>query len=305
MMLDFSVRGFGRRWAICGTAWFLAAGAYAQAADEGAARKFIADYVKAWNAGDSASLNKMWADDGELVDAEGTVIDRKALMANRLAKPSGERPLLSLTLDKVRLLEPNVALVDGESELSAPDGQALSRTRFAGVLVQRDGAWRIRLVRQLSTQPGTQPPPAEPLKDLEWLVGEWAGMSEGMQVHMSTQWDLGNRYLLSRTEFEPANGQPYEAEVRIGWDPEIGSIKSWYFDSRGVTSTTNWQRGDGHWLGSINGVQSDGAPFTGTMAITRIDNDSYLRTLSNMRVNNKLVPGQELRMFRVPAEVGK
>jgi hypothetical protein len=90
--------------------------------------------------------------------------------------------------------------------------------------------------------------------------------------------------------------------VRIGWDPDANSLKSWYFDSRGSMSTTLWQRADGHWLGLITGTQSSGEPFNGTMAITQIDGDSYLRTLTNMNSRDRAIPDQELRMFRVPAE---
>ena len=38
------------------------------------------------------------------------------------------------------------------------------------------------------------------------------------------------------------------------------------------------------------------------MAITQIDNDSYLRTLTNMKADGRTIPDQELRMFRVPAQ---
>jgi uncharacterized protein (TIGR02246 family) len=303
-MHDDSVRVRGWRFLFCAMASLIVGAGHAQAPvpEDGPSQKFVAEYAKAWNAGDVEALNTMWAADGELVDSQGVVVDRKALLANRLAKSEGTRPVLSIALDKVRLVEPNVALVDGESKLAGPDGSELQRTRFAGVLIKQDGAWRIRLIRQLSTRPSPQSPPTEPLKDFAWQMGEWAGMGDGLRVHASTQWDMGNRYIVTRYEYEPAAGEPYDAEVRAGWDPESRSIKTWYFDSRGGLSTTTWGKNGDHWLGAVAGTLSNGTPFTATLAITQIDNDSYLRTLSNMKVNGQAVPDQELHMFRLPAE---
>jgi hypothetical protein len=166
-------------------------------------------------------------------------------------------------------------------------------------LVKQDGAWRIRLIRELSSR---QPPPDEPLKDLAWLVGEWTGIGSGMRVHVSSQWDMGNRYIVSRFEVEPEHGEAYEAEQRIGWDPQSRSIKSWYFDSRGSVSSGAWEKNGDHWLVTIAGTQRDGESISGTSAITRVDDDSYLRTLANMHVGGEAVPDQELRMFRVAGQ---
>jgi hypothetical protein len=306
-MLAHLVRFRAWRFLVCLVASLIAGEVHAQAAasNDREAQGFVAEYVKAWNAGNVEALNKMWAANGELVDAQGVTVDRKALLANRLGKSDGQRPALAIELNKVRLLEPNVTLVDGESKLAGSNGSALQRTRFVGVLVNENGAWRIRLIRQLSTRPAPQSPPAEPLKDMDWMIGEWAGMGEGMRVHVSTQWDMGHRYLVTRFEYEPAAGEPYDAEIRAGWDPESRSIKTWYFDSRGGLSTTTWGKNGDHWLGAVAGTLSNGNPFTATLAITKIDNDSYLRTLSNMKVDGQTMPDQELRMFRVTAEATK
>ena len=162
--------------------------------------------------------------------------------------------MLSITVDKVSALGSERRYGRGRKQ----DGRARmvrssQQTRFSGVLVKQDGAWRIRLIRQLSARQSPQAPPAEPVKEMGWLVGEWAGMGDGMQVHVSTNWDMGNRYIVSRFEYEPKSGEPYEAEVRAGWDPELHTIKSWYFDSRGTISSTVWNKNGGslarhgHW----------------------------------------------------------
>ncbi len=303
-MHNFSACAWERRIGFFLLTSLVAAAAQAQTAptDDGPAKQFVAAYVKAWNAGDTAALGRMWADDGELIDPQGRTIDRKALVASRLAKSEGARPVLSISLEKVRLLDPNVAMVDGESQLATPQGSVIQTTQFSGLLVRNDGTWRIRMIRHVSSRQSGQAPPAEPLKELAWMVGEWAGMGNGMRAHASASWDLGNRYIVTRFEYEPENGDPFDAEVRAGWDPEASSLKSWYFDSRGGVSTTIWQKNGDHWLGTVTGTRSDGQSFAGTMAVTQIDNDSYLRTLSNMKVGGQTMPDQELRMFRVPGQ---
>jgi hypothetical protein len=110
---------------------------------------------------------------------------------------------------------------------------------------------------------------------------------------------------VSRFQFEPEKGEAYEGEQRIGWDPHTRSIKSWNFDSRGSISSGTWEKNGDHWLVTITGTLFDGESIAATSAITRVDNDSYLRTLTDMRVGGEAVPDHELRVFRVtgqPAE---
>lgn len=149
-------------------------------AAESSVKQTVARYVQAWNTGDLAALSQMWLPDGELVDQQGTVIDRRALMAARKAAAGGRRPVLAIDLQRVRVVAPDVALIDGESRLAAPDGARIQATRFFGVLVEQNGTWRIRLIRQLSTQQA--PPAADPLKELGWLVGEWVALGDGLRV---------------------------------------------------------------------------------------------------------------------------
>lgn len=260
--------------------------------------KAVAEYAKAWNSGDVEALGRMWSADGEMIDARGQVVDRKALLAERVANRQNPRPQFSLVLDRVQLVEPNVAVIDGESQLATPDGTVLRTTRFTGMLVKQDNAWKIRMIRQLSSRQ-RQAAPENPLQDFEWMIGEWTGLGDGMKVHTSTVSDLDGRYLHLRTDYDSQNGNAFESDVRVGWDPELGALKSWYFDSRGVISTTVWQKDGDHWLGVISGTDKYGESFTGILAITKVDNDSYLRTMSNMKMGGKSVPNQELRMFRV------
>lgn len=288
---------------VCVAASLIVATAGAQPAPtDGPVQEFVADYAKAWNAGNVEALNRIWTENGELIDAQGVSVDRKTLMTNRLAKSDGARPVLSIDLEKVRLLEPNVAMVEGESKLAAPGGSVLQQTRFSGVLVKQDGAWRIRLIRQLSTRGQRQESPDEPLKEVAWMVGDWVGVGDGIRVYTSTKWDLDKRYIVSRFEYEPEGGAPYKAEVRAGWDPQTQAMTSWYFDSRGTISTTIWAKNGDHWLGSITGTRNDGEGFTGTLAITQLDNDSYLRTLTNVKVGSETMPDQEVHVFRVPEQ---
>ena len=258
--------------------------------------RLVADYVMAWNAGDVEALGRLWTADGELINTQGVAVDRKALLAAKSAGGEGGRSVLSVKVGKTRLLEPNVAMVDGETSLATSEGSVFERMRFSGVLVKQDGAWRIRLIHELSSR---QPAPEEPLKDLAWLLGEWVGMGNGVRVHVASQLDMGNRYIMSRFEVEPENGEAYEAVQRIGWDPETRSIKSWFFDSRGSISSGAWEKNGDHWLVAITGTQYDGESISGTSAITRVDDNSYLRTLANTRVGGEAVPDQELRIFRV------
>jgi hypothetical protein len=265
-------------------------------------KRFIADYVAAWNGRDFDALRRLWTDDGEMIDARGVVVDRETLLARKAPDGADGKSVLSVKIGAVRQIEPNVVLVDGESNLANPAGAVFEHMRFSGILVNKDGSWRIRLIRELSSE---QPPPEAPLRDLEWLIGDWVGMGEGLRVEIGSQWDMEGRYVLSNFEIEPEGGNAYEATQRIAWDPASRSIKSWYFDSRGSISTGAWERNGESWLVTITGTQYDGAVMTGTSVITPIDNDSYLRTLVNVHVAGNTVPAQELRLFRIAPQAAE
>jgi uncharacterized protein (TIGR02246 family) len=286
-------------------AWLALASATSAAAQpsDGAgdpAGQLVKEYVRAWNARDFAALERLWAEDGEFINSQGVSVDRNALLESKTTGAEGSKAVIDVTVSsKPRMLEPNVAMFEGESALATTDGAVFERMQFAGILVKRDDKWQIRLIRELSSE---RPAPGDPLRELSWMVGDWVGIGQNVRVHIATNWEMDRRYLVSHFEFVPENGEPISATQRIGWDPATRSIKSWYFDSLGSISSGSWKQDGDNWFVKIHGTQYDGQSMSGTSVVTPVDADSYLRTMGEMHVGGRLLPDLELRVFRVGSE---
>jgi uncharacterized protein (TIGR02246 family) len=123
--------------------------------DDAQIRRIVADQVSAWDAGDAKAFSVRFADDGSFTNIRGTVFyghrafeDRHAEIFATFFKGS----TLSMTVDKIRYVRPDVAIVDLETEIGGlrdmPPGIAARadgklRTRLQEVFVKDKGKWWI------------------------------------------------------------------------------------------------------------------------------------------------------------------
>src|SRR5262245_34120830 len=142
-------------------------GAAAAGADEQAVRQLVAAYVEAFNKGDFAAIAAFWADDAEYTDEAGTTTKGRdaiaALFKQAFTDLKGAKMALKVT--GVRLVKGVVALVDGTSTVSAPDGST-EEGRFSAVFFKDGDKWLLRSARDL---PGevTDATPGAGLKELQ------------------------------------------------------------------------------------------------------------------------------------------
>jgi uncharacterized protein (TIGR02246 family) len=125
--------------------------------EEQALRDFYFRFTGAWNQNNPAGMANLWAKDGDHISADGRVAKGRpaveALFAEQLNTVyRGSR--LSLTLDSVRFLSPEVAIATGGFELtgiSAGEGRKLPPMRglHTDVWNVQDGEWQIVASRSL------------------------------------------------------------------------------------------------------------------------------------------------------------
>ena len=86
-------------------------------------------------------LAELFLDDASIIDPDGNETRGKAAVAEMYATAFQETPGLKVEskVDEVRFLTPDVARVEGESQLSSAAGDAVEFTRFSVLLVRRDG----------------------------------------------------------------------------------------------------------------------------------------------------------------------
>lgn len=140
------------------------------AAEEPALRKAVDDEEAAWNRADAKALAAAFRDDGTYADAFGGVARGRAEVDKRLAEvlATWRGTRLALKVRKVRVLKPDVALVEADSELTgwkklppgfrAEDGQTL-RSRLLQVFQKEAGAWRVAASYEVDVKTKLELPP--------------------------------------------------------------------------------------------------------------------------------------------------
>jgi uncharacterized protein (TIGR02246 family) len=265
----------------------------AASADEKAIREIQAAYVKAFNAGDAKALAKFWTTDGEFVNHEGkTVRGRAALekdFADFFAEAKGTT--LKVSTDTLRFVSPGVALESGTTHLRHPDGST-DVSAYNIVHTRRDGKWQLASVRELPYEPATN---YDHLRDLEWMVGTWAAKGkEGRKLEVSCDWTAKRNFFLKKYTVTEPDGSIKTGIHVVGWDPQIGQVRGWVFDSDGGFASEVWHKEPKQWVLEVDGVTRDGAALEATNIIVPVDHNQFTwqsvgRTLNEVELPDTAV----------------
>src|SRR5207248_7479500 len=105
---------------------------------------------------------------------------------------------VEVEIQALRLIGPRTSVEDGMLKLHLPGEKEPKVSRYSVLHVREEGGWHMASVREWL------PDPAElvTLKDVEWLLGEWAAMGLGGEVRVTYSLDeykaiLRGRYTLS------------------------------------------------------------------------------------------------------------
>jgi uncharacterized protein (TIGR02246 family) len=129
------------------------------AVDESQRQKAIVELHQAvdnaWNAGDADAFAARWAEDGTVVSPLGQAsVGRAAIRTDEAAAFNGpmKGTRHKLTVSRMYWPEPNIAVVDGDAEISGfrdDDGavQPPLTAKFTSVCVRQEGGWFISHLR--------------------------------------------------------------------------------------------------------------------------------------------------------------
>jgi uncharacterized protein (TIGR02246 family) len=265
----------------------------ATAGDEKAIAKVRSAYMKAFNAGNAKALAAYWTADGEFIDAQGQSFRGRAAIQKEFAAFFAEEKGIRLEIspDSLRFVAPGVALETGTSRLTRPSGEAPSNAAYSIVHTRRDGQWKLASVREAPYAPASN---YEHLRDLEWLVGKWSAKSGGKTLEFTCEWTEKRNFLIRRYSLEDADGPTHTGIQVIGWDPVLGGIRSWVFDSEGGFGSERWIRDGKRWVLEAGGVTRDGAEAESTNVLTQLDHDSFTWQSLKRSMNDVRLPDTAL-----------
>jgi hypothetical protein len=143
------------------------------------------------------------------------------------------------------------------------------------------------------------------LHPIAWLVGEWLNEGADGKVAISYRWSEDKNFLLGDFKITSPDGKPRTSTQRIGWDPSVGRIRSWLFDSDGGFGEASWTVVDDGIVIKSSSVNPDGATATATMNITSKDNDRFVIEGTDRIIGGNLEEDFEITVARRPPAAGK
>ena len=249
-------------------------------------------FTKLYSSANAEGLAELFLDDASIVDPDGNTTRGKGAVAEMYSTAFQATPGLKVEskVDEVNFLTPDVARVEGQSQLSSATGDAAEFTKFSALLVRRDGKWRIAEIREYAAPEGDISP-YERLRDLEWMVGDWVDESDNNRVESSVRWADNQSYLVRTYKVELQGEKGTSGTIFIGWDPQSGQIKSWLFDSNGGHGEALWTRtGEKEWVVKAQGVLRDGRPTSATQIHTIINKDSVKTSSIDRIIGGQVAP---------------
>ncbi len=276
--------------------------ASAMTADEKSVRDTLAAYVVTYNQKDAAKLVEFFTPDGTLIDSDNVATRGREAIAQEFAEAFAEPSTYTLEgkVERIRLITPDVAQVEGESRLVSPK-EATIANRFAALLARQGDAWKLVEIREYPA-PSASVTAYERLKELEWMVGDWVDQTEDAEIYSTVEWGQGKGYLVRKYSAQ-IKGEPATSGLMvIAWDPQAEQIKSWIFNADGSRGEGSWTRAaDNQWVVKAHGSTAGGRPNSATQIISLV-NKAAVKTSSIDRILGGEVAGdiEDLIMVRKP-----
>jgi len=273
---------------------FSASGQDTSAAD-GAIKERLAGFLKAYNSRSAATLSDFFTDNARLIDVDNRVIQGKGEIAKQFATgfAVSSNYTLESTIESIRYISDDVAQVEGISTLKAPNEAAIVN-RFTTLVSKKNNVWKLAEIRDLPSAP-EDVLPADRLKELEWMIGDWVDQKGDMKIYTSVKWGENKAYLTRTTSYNAGEPDSYSSLMVLGYDGQSGQIRSWQFDSNGGRGEAVWNRAtDDSWILHASGCQANGSPNSMTQVVTIAGKDAFTTRSYDRIIGGEIAPDLDL-----------
>lgn len=273
-------------------------------AEEAAFRKLLDAYSAAYNKGDLTQVMSFWAEGSEFVSEDGDVTRGKKALTNQFQKVLAEHKgrTMRATIRSLRLLRPDLAVLDGTVELMDADG-AREDGPFTSLWTKTETGWQILSVRDLPSPDGNdEPTPPTRLQQLDWLVGEWAYKDKDTVITLACRRHQKHNFLIAEQAVRVKGEEVLSLTLVIGWDPLEQQLRCWVFDSAGGFGEGLWERKGNSWVVDMSGVRADGRTASGTNTWRYIDDNTFEWSASDREIDGEPAPDVSVRYTRAAAK---
>jgi uncharacterized protein (TIGR02246 family) len=246
----------------------------AAAGDEAALRKALEAFVAAFNDNDAKKLTAQLTATAEYIDDDGSRVAGANAIGELLGKyfAANKGAKLQIAPEGARTVAPGVAVEDAEAVITVADKKTQSARRVTIVYARDAAGWKVASYREYPEEPQVVPV-AERLKELEWLVGEWADEGGDALVTNSVRFAPDRAHLIREFAVTRDGAAVLKGTQWIGVDPLTGNIKGWSFDTAGGRSESTWVPSGESWVVRATGVTSDGDESGVTYLIKKLSKD--------------------------------
>jgi uncharacterized protein (TIGR02246 family) len=281
----------------------LAFGQSKPANEESAVRAAVDSYTSAFNNGNLDGVMAHVAPDADFIDGGGKQYKGKAdltgVFKRSLADLKGSK--LKSAITSIHFLEPDVAVVDGKADVTAPDGTTDSG-RYTSTWTKSGGKWLLSGVRNLPEAPATPEPATAALHELEWLIGDWTHEDPNYRVRINGRWALDKSFLVLEYTARGKDGEDLTVMQFFGWDAGDEVIRSWFFDSRGGNGGGDWGRDGNTWTSDWTGVLADGRPASSVNSIQFINDKTFVFRSVDREIDGLPLADLEVKFVRKATE---
>jgi ketosteroid isomerase-like protein len=271
-----------------------AAPALALSKDAAPIRAAIETYRAALAKKDIDAIAACWTAGADYVDQVGRVYQVQAGLARakRLGHEDSHVEHLSTKSESlsIRFVTPEVAIEDGEFVRAGVQGGQAPTGLYTAIWVNKEGKWLIDGLRESPIRGNSM---TEPLKDMEWMIGDWVAEGTDRAAEVSARWASGKSSILVQMKMQIKGSEPITAVQLIGWDPVSLKVRSFLFDSRGLFVEGNWTNEGDAWAVDAVGAVPSGKRILITKLYSRIDDNTAIWESID---DSEETPGTDVRL---------
>ena len=118
---------------------------------EAAVKQRAKEFDATWATHDAKAIAAYYTTDGNIITPEGNDLAGRDGIEQALTDAFNghlKDSTLTTTVEKVRLIKPDVAIVDSGAELKTPDGEP-QKVHLVSVVVKKDGKWLTETTRAI------------------------------------------------------------------------------------------------------------------------------------------------------------
>lgn len=256
-------------------------------------------FIRAFNEGKADVVASMFSGDCELITEDGTQYhgqeEIKQLFTQYFADYPGVK--VGLDIESIRSLGDNLAVEEGTRYVGIND-QPLAQVRYVATLAKQDGKWKLASVREFSD---TVPMPnGGHLEPIAWMVGDWVSEGSDVVMKISYRWDESQNFIVGTFTGMQGDQVVLKSDQRIGWDPSVGKIRSWFFDSDGGFATGYWTLLEEGWVLKSQSTSTDGSIGFADVIISPLDENRFRMVGADRIVDNERLPGFDVIIAKAP-----